>query len=114
MIFYYLRGVELHMRYPRWRASAAAPNGPDGAPLVPMDRQVDTWDAHPLTFDRVFLCRSGAWVPSWVDEEFFEFVAACPVPDKRPLGTIEPRVFDEALVEVNYRRFNRLAEEEVS
>lgn len=65
-----------HMRYPGWRhwALKAEP-----APQVEVDRQVDDGSTPPVTFGRVFLCRSGAWVPSWVDPDFEEFIRIAPV-----------------------------------
>ncbi len=35
------------------------------------------------TFDRVFLCRSGAWVPTWHDDAFTAFAQGCPIPPGR-------------------------------
>lgn len=32
-----------------------------------------------MEFDAVSICRSGAWVPAWCDEQFVEFVKSCPV-----------------------------------
>lgn len=33
-----------------------------------------------MTFDAVFLCRSGAWTPSWSDDKFFELIEQCSLP----------------------------------
>jgi len=45
-------------------------------------------------FHRAFLCRSGAWVPSWVDPSFFAFLEAAPLPKEalEPVRPREPRV----------------------
>lgn len=73
-------GTELHVRYPRWRADA------DGVladyephPIIDVDRQVDDDQAVPGPFDAVVVCRSGAWVPSWNDDQFEAFLAAAPL-----------------------------------
>ncbi|WP_280404762.1 hypothetical protein [Nocardia brasiliensis] len=74
------RGSELHVRYPWWRAtedgSTFAEVEPE--PWVPVDRRLDQWpDAAedlPDSWDAVVVCRSGAWVPSWNDDQFDAFV----------------------------------------
>ncbi|MGV8847244.1 MAG: hypothetical protein ACOH1Y_11785 [Propionicimonas sp.] len=71
----------VHVRYPPWRAYALEL---EPAPGVPVDRAVD--DELPLTgvvFDAVSVCRSGAWVPPWLDQEFVDFL------DLNPTGTWE-------------------------
>lgn len=67
-------GSKLHVRYPAWRADV------DGSiveceapPGIPVDRQID--DGMPMGFfDQIMICRSGAWVPSWCDDQFEEFI----------------------------------------
>lgn len=73
-------GSMLHVRYPRWRAD------PDGRlvdcenpPAVPVDRRIDDENPIPEPFDAVMVCRSGAWVPSWCDDQFEAFLAAAPI-----------------------------------
>lgn len=77
MMLYYCLGADLHVRYPTWRWDAfdAEPE-----PAVRIDRQIDNEDNRPteVKFDRVFVCRSGAWVPPWLDQEFFAFLNDCP------------------------------------
>jgi hypothetical protein len=87
----YLMGAELHMRYPQWRHYALAD---EPEPYVPVDRAVDDGSSPPVTFDRVFVCRSGAWVPPWLDEDFLEFVANCPAMEEPIAEGAEPRPFD--------------------
>jgi hypothetical protein len=77
---HHAEGSTLHVRYPRWRAT------PDGTlvdcekpPAVPVDRQVDDEQPVPGPFDAVMVCRSGAWVPSWCDDQFEAFLAAAPI-----------------------------------
>jgi hypothetical protein len=80
MRVHHAAGSMLHVRYPYWRADA------DGRlvdceqpPAVPVDRRID--DGRPVTepFDAVMVCRSGAWVPSWCDDQFLAFLAAAPI-----------------------------------
>lgn len=77
---HYAHGSELHVRYPRWRAH---PNGRlidcEKPPAVPVDRQVDDEQPVPGPFDAVMVCRSGAWVPPWCDDQFEAFLAAAPI-----------------------------------
>jgi hypothetical protein len=71
--------IPVSVVYPRWRdwAMTAEPEPP-----VPVPRRVDDGTPDPVPFDRVFLCRSGAWVPPWADAAFYAFLAACPVKKK--------------------------------
>lgn len=79
MILYKALGAKLHVRYPSWKpwAMEAEP-----VPPIKVDRQVDVvGDNNPddVVFDAVFLCRSGAWVPTWCDEQFFSFLHDAPM-----------------------------------
>lgn len=96
MLGYDLRGVELHMRYPAWRYYAREL---EPEPAIDLDRQIDTEAPIPLRFDKVFLCRSSVWVPSWLDQQFFKFVQACPVRKTINLDGMEPRSWDPAQVD---------------
>jgi hypothetical protein len=94
MVAYWLNGAQLHMRYPQWRAYAL---DAEPKPAVKLDRAVDDGSTPDVTFDQVFVCRSGAWVPSWLDEEFLDFVADSPMIDEPISDGAEPRGFDEEL-----------------
>lgn len=76
MFLWHALGSKLNVRYPSWKDYAFDVE-PD--PIIPVDRQFDATDNGPdVEFDAVFLCRSGAWVPSWLDGEFFQFLADAP------------------------------------
>lgn len=64
-------GSALHVRYPPWKTRAMAV---EPEPLVPVDRCMDDGAPIPVTFDAVFLCRSGAWVPPWCDDQFVDMI----------------------------------------
>lgn len=70
MYAHHFAGASLHVRYPTWKRRAMET---EPAPQVPVDRQVDNGKPLP-PFDAVFICRSSAWVPTWVDADFFNFV----------------------------------------
>ena len=92
MILYAALGATLHVRYPTWRRHAFSQ---EPAPLVPVDRAFDN-DVDDLpVFDRVFVCRSGAWVPPWLDDRFTAFLERCPVRVLTELGSypLTPREF---------------------
>lgn len=76
MLNHAAQGSRLRVRYPAWRAQA------DGGifeceppPAVEVERAID--DGQPIEgwFDAVYVCRSGAWVPPWCDEDFEDFLA---------------------------------------
>ncbi|MEV0445163.1 hypothetical protein AB0I84_23280 [Streptomyces spectabilis] len=73
MLLHHDRGSHLSLTYPAWR-----PQGDSTPPLVPLRTTVD--DGSPVAdpFDAVFLCRSGAWVPSWCDDQFTDLLTAFP------------------------------------
>lgn len=108
MVLHYAQGASLHVRYPQWRHYAM---DDEPAPLVPVDRQVDDGSNGPdgLVFDRVFVCRSGAWVPPWVDEDFTAFVEAAPA-KAEVLGDypLAPRAFSMEQVGEYVRMFEEM------
>jgi hypothetical protein len=76
MCAYALGGATLHVRYPSWRRDALAREVP---PLCPVDRAIDDDRPTDLQFDIVFVARSSAWTPPWLDEQFETFLASAPV-----------------------------------
>lgn len=95
--FFHLKhGTQLHVRYPRWKSWALE----EPEPAVPLDRRVDDGGSPRVLFDRVFVCRSGAWTPPWLDQAFFRFLEACPAERRVELdGDLHPvkvRDWDEA------------------
>lgn len=69
-----LQGTHAEVVYPTWKPRGVH----ERAPSLPVTRRVD--DGAPLAgpFDRVFLCRSGAWTPPWVEDAFWDLVDAWP------------------------------------
>ncbi len=88
MVFYHRLGARLRVFYPPWRDPALEPG-----PMVPLRREVDPGGRVEGVFHRVFLCRSGAWVPPWTDPGFFAFLQAAPLPQEA-LEPLAPRPFD--------------------
>jgi len=84
--------TNLHVRYPLWQKQAL-----ENEPPIPIDQKfVGPGETSNLIFDRIFICRSGAWVPSWLDGKFDNFVRACPVGKKictEEEGKLSPRNF---------------------
>ncbi|GAB2628172.1 hypothetical protein GCM10027168_69870 [Streptomyces capparidis] len=73
MLVHHDRGSRLTLTYPAWR-----PHGDSSPPMVPVHTSVDDHAPVPTPFDAVFLCRSGAWVPSWCDDQFTTLLDAFP------------------------------------
>lgn len=109
MLAYARLGVDLHVRYPAWRSYALKV---EPRPLIAVDRRVDTGAITPsgfttLTgwpmlarFDRIYVCRSGAWVPPWADEAFDSFLQLAPTGQPQRLTDAQwDRVFDQAAAE---------------
>jgi len=72
MVYYACQGAQLTVRYPRWKTWAMRVEDSVGLGGL-VDRGFD--DGAPIEgVDRVYVCRSGAWVPPWLDHKFIEFV----------------------------------------
>ncbi len=83
LAYYVIRGSKASVVYPKWRDYAVEE---EIKPVIQVDRVIDNGKSVPVTFDRVFVCRSGAWVPPWVDSEFDAFIKAAPMQRKRQIG----------------------------
>lgn len=106
MVQHALRGSKLHVRYPQWKIAWES-SEPD--PIVPVDRALDDGARSDVVFDRVFLCRSGAWVPPWCDGDFLDFVEEFPgdvleIEDRYAI----PREFNLSEVRAHVELFERL------
>lgn len=92
MLYQQLKGCfDLTVHYPQWK-----PNGPDEkvAQGCLTKQVVDDLAPLPVEFTDVFICRSGAWVPPWCDQDFLDFVRACPLPAEQIDDEVIPRPFD--------------------
>lgn len=77
MLHHYTLGThDLYVHYPPWRGHAE--NNPERPPIAPVNRTIDDGTKATTRYDMVFVCRSGAWVPSWCDHQFTEFINAAP------------------------------------
>lgn len=91
MLNHYFAGSKLHVRYPEWKTYAMDERIPED--LI-IDRQIDDNKMSDIKFDRVFICRSGAWTPPWLDKEFMAFVNGCPMERTVNMDGMKPREFD--------------------
>lgn len=66
---------DLEVRYPAWFPNGPSNTLPEG---VATRQRVDDEAAVDMEFDTVFVCRSGAWVPPWCDDDFEAFLGAAP------------------------------------
>ena len=91
VIPFVLNGRDVELHYPSWRFYAPSI---EPEPQVPLTRIVDPprFNFGDLgVFDRVFVCRSGAWVPSWLDTYFWQFIGQSPTQRHIAIDTIMPR-----------------------
>ena len=79
-IWYALQDIPVQVYYPDWRTDAFALEDYCLAEArgLPFRRQFDHGHVDLQPFDRIHVCRSGAWVPPWLDSAFEEFLTACP------------------------------------
>jgi hypothetical protein len=113
MIAYHMRDSDmpLHVVYPSWRGDIHE----EEKPGIAVKRHLDNNLPVAKMFDRVHIALSSSFCPPWVDKDFFEFVAASPVPDpiwmegsiREPRGWSEEqaaelaRIFDQARFEMD-------------
>ena len=117
MVYYHALQTKLHVRYPSWKTWAFQNEPPDCA-LVPdkaLDRQPDRYLIPDVTFNRVFVCRSGAWVPPWnnADREFNAFLRNAPVADRIAINDqlVRTRIFSEEAAQAEADFMNRAVKE---
>lgn len=109
MLVHQMRGSELHYRWPQWQNfyNKGKLKYPPG---VELDAAVDGM-APDVEFDHVFICRSGGWVPSWCDTQFFAFLDTWPVREVEEVAECTPRVLDKEAVAVEVEAVRRLREQ---
>ncbi len=73
MLKHHELGSQLEVIYPPWRTKI---DGIETGPLIPVPRRIDDGTNPDTVYDAIYVCRSGAWVPSWCDEQFEEFLGA--------------------------------------
>lgn len=94
MCYYLLRGAELRVRYPAWRQDALQR---EILPLCPVDRAIDNGHAVNESFQVVFVARSGALTPPWLDGALDAFLRTAPVRRRVCLDVAwRPRTMDAA------------------
>lgn len=87
---FHLMGIKVRTFFPAWHGDYVGRDKPAvSMPAV----QVDRGQAFNRLFDGVFVCRSGAWTPTWIEDAFWQFIAACPVTEHHPLDDIAERQF---------------------
>lgn len=82
------KGNNITVVYPAWK-SYAFENEPTAQ--VEIERVIDDGRNYERQIDAIFVCRSGAWAPSWLDSDFDSFIDRCPVQQKTQVGRIVSR-----------------------
>lgn len=85
LLAYDLMGAEIEVVYPRWRSYALEA---EPKPAIDIDRRVDDGEPVDELIDRIFICRSGSWVPPWLDDKWETFVKDCPIEKPVVLGNL--------------------------
>lgn len=91
-------GVQIDTVYPAWRQGCPETR-PDAQPYrLPPTFRLDAGERSETVWDAVFVCRSSAWSPSWLDVDFTAFLDACPVSKRKDLEPVQPRPFSMSKV----------------
>lgn len=97
-----VRGAKATVVYPDWKTRAfdLEPSYQAKSPLI--RRVFDKDFDRVIAPDIVFIARSGAWVPTWCDDDFITFTEQCPVGQKINLlgsdGAVTRRYYDQGEV----------------
>lgn len=115
MFGYLWRGSKLHWRWPQWYSDGKATRQHLSRFVrTNLDAQKDDLgklDPH-MEFDAVSVCRSGAWVPPWCDNEFVTFYQGCPVAEIEQLDDVElVREWDDSLARADAEELHKAKEE---
>lgn len=87
------------MFYPAWKHEGLVV---EKQPMFDTARSIDDGRDFPEPYDRVFVCRSPAWVPPWCDDQFDEFLKLAPLSRKICLQDLVKRNFS---LEENLKHF---------
>lgn len=89
----WLNKAKVRVFYPPWREYALK----EEKPKVPIHIELDPQNRKPFRqpFDKVFVCRSGAWTPTWLEDKFWEFIFSCPALEKVNLDGIKRREYPQ-------------------
>jgi hypothetical protein len=97
----------IHMRYPTHRTGAFEE---EREPYLPdLDREFYDPQEETPVFDTIYVCRSGAWVPSWCDQEFNQWVADIPIKNYAWVGDHVERTFSRQAVDERIEALKALA-----
>lgn len=97
LLLYDMIGADIEVVYPRWRSYALEA---EPKPPIDVDRRVDDGLLVEDVIDRIYICRSGSWVPPWLDDKWEQFVKDCPVQPPTIIGDLKMvRDWDTSQVE---------------
>lgn len=101
------KGSNIRVIYPAWK-----PHAFDCEPTsqVEIERVVDDGGNCEQQVDAIFVCRSGAWTPSWLDDDFDDFIKSCPLSKQVQVGQLIERSWDESAAREVANKIGQLCE----
>ena len=113
LVYSAYNGADARVIYPSWRTQGIM--AADKLLISGISRAIDDGRyCIDQVFDRVFIARSGAWTPPWIDKNFAEFVESCPIEYSTVIGELEMiRYFDTQEAEkivTEWKEFNSYRE----
>lgn len=87
-IGFYLNSSKIRVIYPGWGKWLKK-----NKPTIVIPTVVDSGKPFRKSFDKIFLCRSGAWTPTWIEDKFWKFIDDCPVSNIVKLDNMSRRHF---------------------
>jgi len=96
------KGIPVKVVYPKWKEKYAFVDEELETPIQLLERTIDRGESPQQNISAVFLCRSGAWSPSWLDKKFFSFMNDFPGGRRYVMENIMEREFSiEASKNIN-------------
>lgn len=88
VVLHLYHGVTIYTYLPEWAEWML-----EDKPKTEVNVQIDPGVPFHRVFNRVFLCRSGAWTPTWIEDNFWKFLESCPITKRVSLDQMTRRTF---------------------
>lgn len=90
------KGVPVKVIYPKWKEKFAFTEDKLDELTKLVEVSIDSGEHPPYNISHIFICRSGTWVPPWLDDKFKRLVSDCPAGKRGLVGPLDKRIFNLA------------------
>ena len=100
-----MQGIKVTTFYPKWGSYLPETTKPKVNQVIHIDRQKPVKQI----YDRIFVCRSGAWTPTWIEDKFWDFIDRCPARRKVQIA-MSKRQYNQKEVDTYLEQNKKLLE----